>query len=99
MCKYALILGALVVGAMVASGGSLAAILATVIIATGISLSICAIINLSNFGDLPDSISKTRGPDDGWNVDIAENQFKYNVKQYLTYIMPKEEFQERFEKK
>jgi len=50
MCKYALILGALVVGAMVASGGSLAAILATVIIATGISLSMCAIVNLFNGG-------------------------------------------------
>lgn len=50
MCKYALILGALVAGAMVASGGSLAAILATVIIATGISLSMCAIVNLFNGG-------------------------------------------------
>lgn len=50
MCKYALILGAFVAGAMVASGGSLAAILATVIIATGISLSMCAIVNLFNGG-------------------------------------------------
>ena len=49
--------------------------------------------------DFPDSISKTRGPEDGWNVDVTENQFKYNVEQYLTYIMPEEEFQERFEKK
>lgn len=49
--------------------------------------------------DLPDSISRNRGSEDGWNVDITENQFKYNVEQYLTYIMPKEEFQKRFEKK
>ena len=49
--------------------------------------------------DLPDSISKTRGAEDGWNVDITENQFKYNVEQYLTYIMPKDEFKKRFEKK
>ena len=48
--------------------------------------------------DLPDSISKTRGSEDGWNVDITENQFKYNVEQYLTYIMPNEELKERFEK-
>jgi len=47
--------------------------------------------------DLPDSISKARGSEDGWNVDIAENQFKYNVEQYLTYIMPKKEFKKRFE--
>ncbi|WP_377165617.1 hypothetical protein [Mucilaginibacter terrae] len=50
ICKYALILGALVAGAMVASGGSLAAIIATVVIATGISLSMCAIVNLFNGG-------------------------------------------------
>jgi len=49
--------------------------------------------------DLPDSISRNRGSEDGWNVDITENQFKYNVEQYLTYIMTKEEFKERFEKK
>jgi len=49
--------------------------------------------------DLPDSISKARGSDDSWNVDVTENQFKYNVEQYLTYIMPKEEFKKRFEKK
>ena len=48
--------------------------------------------------DLPDSVSKIRGSEDGWNVDITKNQFKYNVEQYLTYIMPKEEYKERFEK-
>ncbi|MGQ7857393.1 hypothetical protein ACUN24_24420 [Pedobacter sp. WC2501] len=48
--------------------------------------------------DLPDSISRNRGSEDGWNVDITENQFKYNVEQYLTYIMPKDEFKKRFEK-
>jgi hypothetical protein len=32
--------------------------------------------------DLPDSISRNRGSEDGWNVDITENQFKYNVEQY-----------------
>ncbi|RNL55853.1 hypothetical protein [Pedobacter jejuensis] len=46
--------------------------------------------------DLPDSVSRNRGPEDGWNVDITDNQFKYNVEQYLTYIMPKEEFKKRF---
>ncbi|WP_316801673.1 PAAR-like protein [Pedobacter nototheniae] len=50
MCKYALILGALVAGAMVASGGSLAAILLTIVVATGISLSMCAIVNFFNGG-------------------------------------------------
>jgi len=50
MCKYALILGALVAGAMLASGGSLAAILLTIAIATGISLSMCAIVNYFNGG-------------------------------------------------
>lgn len=49
--------------------------------------------------DLPDSISRNRGSEDGWNVDITDKQFKYNVEQYLTYIMPKEEFQKRFEQK
>ncbi|WP_293307354.1 hypothetical protein [Pedobacter sp. UBA5917] len=49
--------------------------------------------------NLPDSVSKNRGEENGWNVDITENQFKYNVEQYLTYIMPKEEFQKRFKKK
>jgi len=48
--------------------------------------------------DLPDSISRNRGSEDGWNVDITENQFKYNVEQYLNYIMPKDEFKKRFEK-
>ncbi|WP_426325392.1 hypothetical protein [Pedobacter sp. R-06] len=48
--------------------------------------------------NLPDSVSIKRGEENGWNVDITENQFKYNVEQYLTYIMPKEEFRERFEK-
>ncbi|QNN40657.1 hypothetical protein [Pedobacter roseus] len=48
--------------------------------------------------NLPDSINKNRGAQDGWNVDITENQFIYNVEQYLTYIMPKEEFQRRFGK-
>lgn len=47
---------------------------------------------------LPDSVSKKRGEENGWNVDITDKQFKYNVEQYLTYIMPKEEFKKRFEK-
>ncbi|MFF5381316.1 hypothetical protein [Pedobacter suwonensis] len=46
--------------------------------------------------NLPDSVSKKRGQENGWNVDITDKQFKYNVEQYLTYIMPKEEFQKRF---
>lgn len=46
--------------------------------------------------NLPDSVSKNRGEENGWNVDITDKQFKYNVEQYLTYIMPKEEFQKRF---
>ncbi|QDW26105.1 hypothetical protein FFJ24_015295 [Pedobacter sp. KBS0701] len=49
--------------------------------------------------NLPDSVSMKKGEENGWNVDITDKQFKYNVEQYLTYIMPKEEFQERFEKK
>ncbi|MBD1391657.1 hypothetical protein [Mucilaginibacter glaciei] len=50
ICKYALILGALVLGALIASGGSAVAMIATVLIATGISLSMCAIVNLFNSG-------------------------------------------------
>jgi len=48
--------------------------------------------------NLPDSVSKNRGYEDGWNVDITDKQFRYNVEQYLTYIMPKDEFKKRFEK-
>lgn len=46
---------------------------------------------------LPASASKKRGEENGWNVDITDKQFKYNVEQYLSYIMPKEEFKRRFE--
>jgi len=48
--------------------------------------------------NLPDSVSIKRGEENGWNADITDKQFKYNVEQYLTYIMPKEEFKKRFEK-
>jgi len=49
--------------------------------------------------NLPDSVTKNRGEENGWNVDITDKQFKYNVAQYLTYIMPKDEFEKRFEQK
>ncbi|MGN7988582.1 hypothetical protein ACTJKC_14635 [Pedobacter sp. 22226] len=34
-----------------------------------------------------------------YNIDTPPEQFDYNVYMYLTYVMPKEEFEERFEKK
>lgn len=35
----------------------------------------------------------------GYNYDITPDEFKYNVTQYLTYVLPKEEFKKRFDKK
>jgi hypothetical protein len=32
-----------------------------------------------------------------YNIDTAPEQFDYNVYMYLTYVMPKEEFKQRFE--
>lgn len=57
MCKYALILGALVAGAMVASGGSLAAILATVIIATGTTEEL---LDLKEARNTPEALNQQR---------------------------------------
>lgn len=34
-----------------------------------------------------------------YNIDTSPEQFDYNTYMYLTYVMPKEEFEERFEKK
>ena len=33
-----------------------------------------------------------------YNIDTSPKQFDYNVYMYLTYVMPKEEFEDRFEK-
>ena len=33
-----------------------------------------------------------------YNIDTSPKQFDYNVYMYLTYVMPKEEFADRFEK-
>ncbi|MBO9674065.1 MAG: hypothetical protein J7577_11515 [Sphingobacteriaceae bacterium] len=34
-----------------------------------------------------------------YKIDTSPEQFEYNVYMYLTYVMPKAEFKERFEKK
>ena len=50
ICKYALIIGAFVAAAIFASGGTLLAILATIAIAAGVSLGMCATVNFFNAG-------------------------------------------------
>lgn len=52
ICKYALIVAALVAGACVATGGAVAGMIAAAAIALGtaISLSMCAIVNMMNKG-------------------------------------------------
>lgn len=48
---------------------------------------------------IPDSNKEIRTSETEWNADITENQFKYNVRQYLTYIMANKEFIDRFSMK
>ncbi|MCX2583502.1 hypothetical protein [Pedobacter sp. MR22-3] len=44
--------------------------------------------------------SENEGSVNGYkNLEPTDQQFKHNVLTYLTYIMPKDEFQKRFEKK
>lgn len=50
ICKYALIIGAFVAAAIFASGGTLLAIFATIAIAAGVSLGMCATVNFFNAG-------------------------------------------------
>src|SRR6202012_227034 len=52
-CKYALIVGAFIAAAILASGGSLAFLIAAAavaLVAMGLSLGMCAIVNLLNSG-------------------------------------------------
>lgn len=60
-------------------------------------------IPIFNFKGINEPIritSESEGSVNGYeSLEPTDQQYKHNVLTYLTYIMPKEEFQERFEKR